>query len=145
MGQIYKAVIDRERENGYGGEDIEAIPHVTDEIISRIKAAAEKTRQKSAWLSSVAPRVSIKMFYTTKPVRIMKLRERDTIVHIHVSYLPTPAHVGEPKDQADSALCQTTQCHVYPARLPRGPHRRRSRCQASRPARFVFAICMERT
>ncbi|PIS17689.1 CTP synthase, partial [Candidatus Collierbacteria bacterium CG09_land_8_20_14_0_10_46_12] len=29
--------------------------------------------------------------------RIMKLRERDTVVHVHVSYLPTPSHIGEPK------------------------------------------------
>ena len=44
MGQIYKAVIDRERNFGYEGEDVEAIPHVTDEILKRIKEAgtAEK-------------------------------------------------------------------------------------------------------
>ena len=29
--------------------------------------------------------------------RIMKLKGNDTVVHVHVSYLPTPAHVGEPK------------------------------------------------
>ena len=38
-GQVYKAVIDRERALGYHGEDVEAIPHVTDEIIGRIKKA----------------------------------------------------------------------------------------------------------
>jgi CTP synthase len=42
MGQIYKAVIDRERENGYGGEDIEAIPHVTDEIPASKKAEKDQ-------------------------------------------------------------------------------------------------------
>ena len=36
MGQIYKTVIDRERRFEYNGEDVEAIPHITDEIISRI-------------------------------------------------------------------------------------------------------------
>src|SRR4030043_141823 len=36
MGQIYKSVIDRERSFGYKGEDVEAIPHVTDEILARI-------------------------------------------------------------------------------------------------------------
>src|SRR3989338_9877626 len=40
MGQIYKSVIDRERNFWYNGEDVEAIPHVTDEIISRFKAVA---------------------------------------------------------------------------------------------------------
>jgi len=41
MGQIYQSVIERERNFGYKGEDVEAIPHVTDEIIKRIKEAAE--------------------------------------------------------------------------------------------------------
>ncbi len=97
MGQIYKAVIDRERENGYGGEDIEAIPHVTDEIISRIKAAAEKDQAEICLveLGGTAGEYQNVLYYEAS--RIMKLRERDTVVHIHVSYLPTPAHVGEPK------------------------------------------------
>ncbi|MBP9669924.1 CTP synthase [Candidatus Woesebacteria bacterium] len=97
MGQIYKAVIDRERENGYGGEDIEAIPHVTDEIISRIKMAAEKDQAEICLveLGGTAGEYQNVLYYEAS--RIMKLRERDTVVHVHVSYLPTPAHVGEPK------------------------------------------------
>jgi CTP synthase len=97
MGQIYKAVIDRERENGYGGEDIEAIPHVTDEIISRIKTAAEKDQAEICLveLGGTAGEYQNVLYYEAS--RIMKLRERDTVVHVHVSYLPTPAHVGEPK------------------------------------------------
>src|SRR3989338_3449797 len=42
MGQIYQAVIERERRFEYMGEDVEAIPHITNEIISRIKNAASK-------------------------------------------------------------------------------------------------------
>ncbi len=97
MGQIYKAVIDRERENGYGGEDIEAIPHVTDEIISRIKTAAEKDQAEIVLveLGGTAGEYQNVLYYEAS--RIMKLRGNDTVVHVHVSYLPTPAHVGEPK------------------------------------------------
>lgn len=97
MGQIYKAVIDRERENGYGGEDIEAIPHVTDEIISRIKAAASKDKAEIALveLGGTAGEYQNVLYYEAS--RIMKLREADTVVHVHVSYLPTPSHIGEPK------------------------------------------------
>lgn len=97
MGQIYKAVIDRERENGYGGEDIEAIPHVTDEIISRIKQAADKDQAEICLveLGGTAGEYQNVLYYEAS--RIMKLREKDTVVHVHVSYLPTPAHVGEPK------------------------------------------------
>lgn len=97
MGQIYKAVIDRERDNGYGGEDIEAIPHVTDEIIRKIKLAAQKDKAEICLveLGGTAGEYQNVLYYESS--RIMKLRERDTVVHVHVSYLPTPSHIGEPK------------------------------------------------
>jgi CTP synthase len=38
-GQIYSTVIERERQGGYLGKTIQVIPHITDEIISRIKEA----------------------------------------------------------------------------------------------------------
>ncbi len=97
LGQIYKAVIDRERENGYGGEDIEAIPHVTDEIISRIKLAGEKDQAEIVIveLGGTVGEYQNVLYYEAS--RIMKLKGNDTVVHVHVSYLPTPAHVGEPK------------------------------------------------
>ena len=97
MGQIYKAVIDRERDNGYGGEDIEAIPHVTDEIIRRLKLAAEKDRADICLveLGGTTGEYQNVLYYEAS--RIMKLTGGDTVVHVHVSYLPTPAHVGEPK------------------------------------------------
>lgn len=97
MGQIYKAVIDRERDNGYGGEDIEAIPHVTDEIIRRIKLAASTDKAEICLveLGGTAGEYQNVLYYEAS--RIMKLRESDTVVHVHVSYLPTPSHIGEPK------------------------------------------------
>ena len=36
-GQIYSTVLDRERKGEYLGETVQVIPHVTDEIINRIK------------------------------------------------------------------------------------------------------------
>ena len=43
MGRIYQTVIDRERRFEYNGEDVEAIPHITDEITRRIRDVANKT------------------------------------------------------------------------------------------------------
>jgi CTP synthase len=37
-GQVYSTVLDRERRGDYLGATIQVIPHITDEIISRIKA-----------------------------------------------------------------------------------------------------------
>src|SRR3989337_3856637 len=43
MGQIYQTVINRERRFEYNGEDVEAIPHITDEIQRRIISAGKKS------------------------------------------------------------------------------------------------------
>src|SRR3989338_2179344 len=40
-GQVYQTVLNKERAFEYDGEDVEAIPHVTDEIIRRIKEAGK--------------------------------------------------------------------------------------------------------
>ena len=40
-GQVYQAVINREREGGYLGRTVQVIPHITDEIKSRIFKASE--------------------------------------------------------------------------------------------------------
>src|SRR3989344_5306577 len=97
MGQIYKTVIDKERNFFYKGEDVEAIPHVTDEIIGRFKAVANGTRADVVVieLGGTAGEYQNALYYEAS--RIMKLRHQDTVVHIHVTYLPTPKHLGEPK------------------------------------------------
>jgi CTP synthase len=40
-GQIYQAVIDRERRGVYLGKTVQVIPHITDEILARVRAVAE--------------------------------------------------------------------------------------------------------
>lgn len=41
-GQIYSAVLDRERRGGYQGGTVQVIPHITDEIKLRIRRAVQK-------------------------------------------------------------------------------------------------------
>lgn len=97
MGQIYKAVIDKERNFFYQGEDVEAIPHVTDEIIARFKTVARDTKADVVVieLGGTAGEYQNALYYEAS--RIMKLKHEDTVVHVHVTYLPTPKHLGEPK------------------------------------------------
>ena len=45
-GQIYKTVIERERNLGYGGEDVEVVPDIPNEIIRRIKEASRKNNSQ---------------------------------------------------------------------------------------------------
>ncbi len=107
MGQIYKSVIDRERNFGYEGEDVEAIPHVTDEIIKRIKDAGEKENADIVVveLGGTAGEYQNALYYEAS--RILSRNKKNTVVHVHVSYLPVPSHLGEPKTKPTQLSVRT--------------------------------------
>jgi CTP synthase len=96
MGQVYKSVIDRERNMGYNGEDVEAIPHVVEEIIARIEAAGKDSDVCLVELGGTAGEYQNALYY--EAARTMKLQKGSSnVINIHVSYLPFPPHIGEPK------------------------------------------------
>ena len=107
MGRIYQTVIDRERRFEYNGEDVEAIPHITDEIISRIKHVA-KARQADivvVELGGTAGEYQNLFYYEAS--RILTLKNPGDVIHIHVSYVPTPSHLGEPKTKPTQLSVRT--------------------------------------
>ena len=95
MGQIYKTVIDRERSFGYNGEDVEAIPHISDEIIARIQEAGQDNEIIIIELGGTAGEYQNMLYY--EACRIMKAELPGQVLNVHVSYVPLPAHIGEPK------------------------------------------------
>ncbi|MCL4418534.1 CTP synthase [Patescibacteria group bacterium] len=97
MGQIYKTVIDKERKFEYDGEDVEAIPYITDEIIKRIDHLATKKNADivTIELGGTAGEYQNVLYYEAS--RILTLKRPGDVIHIHVSYVPTPGHLGEPK------------------------------------------------
>jgi CTP synthase len=107
MGQVYKSVIDRERNFGYKGEDVEAIPHVTDEIISRINeaGATEQAEIIIIELGGTAGEYQNVLYY--EAARILEHVQSQNVSHVHVSYLPTPPHLGEPKTKPTQLSVKT--------------------------------------
>ncbi len=107
MGQIYKTVIDRERNFEYDGEDVEAIPYVTDEIIKRIKIAGEKENADIVVveLGGTAGEYQNALYYEAS--RILSRNKKNSVVHVHVSYLPTPSYLGEPKTKPTQLSVRT--------------------------------------
>lgn len=97
MGQIYKYVIDKERRFEYNGEDVEAIPHVTDEITRRINTGMDEAGADIAVIELGGTAGEYQNIFYYEANRIMALRNRGDVIHVHVSYIPTPAHLGEPK------------------------------------------------
>lgn len=97
MGQVYKTVIDRERRFEYNGEDVEAIPHITNEITERIQAAAAKDKAQIVIVELGGTVGEYQNLFYYEAARILTLKNPGDVIHVHVSYLPTPAHLGEPK------------------------------------------------
>ena len=97
LGQIYKEVIDRERRFEYEGEDVEAIPHITNEIIRRIDLAGKKNNAEIivVELGGTAGEYQNVLYYEAS--RIIAVKHPGSVIHVHVSYVPTPPHLGEPK------------------------------------------------
>lgn len=98
-GQIYRTIIEKERNFEYAGEDVEIVPHVPEEIISRMEKAA-KERNADFVIAEVGGTVGeYQNVLYMEANRIMKYRDGRDVLHIHVGYLPTPPSVGEMKSK----------------------------------------------
>lgn len=95
-GQVYGAVIERERRGEYLGKTVEVIPHITDEIKRRIRAAAEEAEADFTIveIGGTVGEYQSEIYYMA--ARMMK-GEGDRVIFIHVAYLPIPKHLGEMK------------------------------------------------
>jgi CTP synthase len=95
-GQIYHTVITRERKGEYLGQTVQIIPHITNEIINRIQTAA---LGHDIVIIEVGGTVGD---YENVPFLFaLKTLERqlgiENMVHVLVTYLPVPDHIGEMK------------------------------------------------
>ena len=98
-GQIYAEVIRKERAFEYEGDTVEAIPHVTNEIIRRIKEAGKNSNADVVVieLGGTVGEYQNGIFFEAS--RIMKLKNPQDVIHIHVTYLPLIKAVGELKSK----------------------------------------------
>lgn len=94
-GQVYMEVLRKERAFEYEGEDVEAIPHITDEIIHRFKAAGKGADIVIVELGGTVGEYQNAIFF--EATRILKMREPKNVIQIHVAYLPVPGALGEMK------------------------------------------------
>lgn len=107
MGKIYQTVIERERRFEYNGEDVEAIPHITNEISDRIKQLGKKKKADIVIIELGGTAGEYQNLFYYEASRIMALQNPGDVVHIHVSYVPTPPHLGEPKTKPTQLSVRT--------------------------------------
>ena len=95
-GQIYKKIIEKERRGDFLGKTVQFIPHIPDEIKSRIKKAGKDYNITLIEIGgTIGDYENIPFLFAVKSLE----REigKENLVYILVTYLPIPSHIEEMK------------------------------------------------
>ena len=96
-GRVYKSVIERERNLGYGGKCVQVVPHIPMEIVSRIRAAEKKADADIVLIEIGGTVGEYENILFLEAARMMKIQNPKDVLFVMVSYLPIPSKVGEMK------------------------------------------------
>ena len=96
-GMVYKSVIDRERNLGYRGKCVEAVPHVIEEIKKRLKTSAESHKSDITLVEIGGTVGDFQNALFIEAARVMKMEYPSDVPFVMVSYLPVPGKIGEMK------------------------------------------------
>jgi len=114
-GMIYKSVIERERNLGYGGKCVEAVPHVRDEIIERLKHSAKKAGSDFTVIEIGGTLGDFSNALFIDAARVIHLQNPSDVLFVMVSYLPVPGTIGEMKTKpTQNAVRQLNAYGVQP-------------------------------
>ena len=95
-GQVYSAVIEKERKGKYLGKTVQPIPHVTDEIKRRIRKPSTEGKFDFVIVEIGGTVGDYENVLFLEAVRQMKL-EGDKVIYVHVTYVPVLDSLGEAK------------------------------------------------
>lgn len=114
-GMVYKHVIEKERNLGYGGKCVEAIPHITGEITRRILKAAEVNGSEISLIEIGGTVGDYQNIMFIEAARVLKIKHPHDVIFIMVSYLPMPSTLGEMKTRpTQNAVRQLNSYGVQP-------------------------------
>lgn len=97
-GQIYESVLRRERKGDYLGKTVQVIPHVTDEIKARIRAASEQEPGIQVVIVEIGGTVGdIESLPFVEAIRQFRYERPNDCINIHLTYVPYLKAAGEVK------------------------------------------------
>jgi CTP synthase len=94
-GKLFSWVISKERKGDFLGEDIQIIPHLTDEIQKRIERIAEEKKPDVLVIEVGGTVGDIENSYFIEAMRQFSLNH--DVVFVNLTYVPTLDAVGEQK------------------------------------------------
>lgn len=114
-GQVFKSIIDRERALGYEGKTVEFFQHPPEEIIHRIEKCAKINKAEIVVFEVGGTVGEYQNLLYLEANRLMKLRNPQDVLHIHLTYLPIPSSLGEMKSKpAQMSIHQLAQAGIIP-------------------------------
>lgn len=87
-GQIYDAVIRKERKGEYLGKTVQVVPHITDEIKTRIKNVAEKNQPDVVLIEIGGTAGDIESLPFLEAIRQFRLENPRDCLNLHLTYVP---------------------------------------------------------
>ena len=96
-GQVYDAILSKERRGDYLGRTVQVIPHVTDEIKRRIMSLALTTQADVAIIEIGGTVGDIESLPFLEAVRQLKLEHKRDTLFVHVTLVPFIRAAGEMK------------------------------------------------
>ena len=114
-GMIYKEVIDKERNLGFGGKCVEAVPHVRDAIVERLKHAAKTARSDVTVVEIGGTLGDFSNALFIDAARVLHLQHPRDVLFVMVTYMPIPGTIGEMKTKpTQNAVRQLNAYGVQP-------------------------------
>jgi CTP synthase len=106
-GRVYQSVIERERNLEYGGRCVEVVPHVPEEVIRRIEAAAKAAKADITLIEVGGTVGEYQNILFLEAGRMMQVKHGKNVKFALVSYLPVPPSVGEMKTKPTQYAVRT--------------------------------------
>ncbi len=100
-GQIYSAVLAKERAGVYLGRDVQMIPHVTGEVKYRLRDLAVKTSAEAIFVEVGGTVGDIENAFYIEALREMGYEEGSgSVLFVALTYVLSPPSLGEQKSKA---------------------------------------------
>lgn len=106
-GSVYQAVIKKERNLEYGGRCVEVVPDIPNEVILRIKKAAEKSKAEIMIIEIGGTVGEYQNALFLEAARMMHLENPKNVIFIMLSFLPIPSKIGEMKTKPTQHAVRT--------------------------------------
>jgi CTP synthase len=108
-GRVYSHVINAERSMEYKGKTVEVIPHIPVHVIERIKKVKDKQGSDVVIIEIGGTVGEYQNMIFIEALRMMKSENKDDVLTVLVSYLPSPATVGEMKTKPTQQAVRNLQ------------------------------------